>query len=156
MVLLSEAISNRPNWNQYFMDAVHQKASRATCLRGQVGAVIVKNQHEIATGYNGAPRGLPHCLDVGCLLHESILPDGSKDVNCTRIVHAEANAISQAARFGTSIDGAEMYVTHSPCIHCIKLIVNAGIWRVFYRKPYRLDLTREIVQYCRGFELVEL
>ena len=137
----------RPSWDEYFIGIAEYVAKRSTCLRGQVGAVIVKNRNILATGYNGAPAGLPHCLDVGCLIYENKNPEGAVEENCFRIIHAEINAIVQAAKSGTSIEGAVIYVTHSPCLHCLKVIINAGIKKVYYRKPYKLSpLVQEWLQ----------
>ncbi len=119
----------RRDWNRYFMDIARVVASRATCDRKKVGAVIVKDKTILSTGYNGSIRGLPHCDDVG--------HDMDEGGHCVRTVHAEANAIVQAARHGVAIDGATIYVTASPCWNCFKLIANAGIKRVFYMEFYR-------------------
>ncbi len=105
---------------------------------------MVRNRSILATGYNGAPAGMPHCLDVGCLIYESRTPDGELEQNCFRTIHAEVNAIAQAARNGTRIEGADIYVTHTPCIHCFKTLVNSGIKRVFYEKPYKIETIAEL------------
>lgn len=117
----------RPKWDKYFLGIAKMVATRSTCDRRNVGAVIAKNKVILSTGYNGAPRGMPHCDDVG---HE--ISDG----HCIRTVHAEANAVAQAARNGTSIDGAVIYLTHSPCYDCFKMMVNAGIASVVYDEFY--------------------
>jgi len=121
-------------------------AKRSTCLRQKVGAVIVKEKRILATGYNGAPSGLPHCDVVGCLREKMDIPSGERQELC-RGVHAEQNAIVQAAKFGISIDGASLYSTHCPCITCAKIIINAGIKRVVYGKKYAdkngLELLKE-------------
>jgi dCMP deaminase len=106
----------RPSWDQYFMTITQQVAERSTCLRAKVGAVIVRDRSILATGYNGSPAGLPHCLDVGCLIYESKHPDGEVELNCYRTIHAEINAITQAARNGAPIRDADIYVTHTQCI----------------------------------------
>jgi dCMP deaminase len=125
----------RPGWHFYFMDMAHLVAKRATCDRKHVGAVIVRNKMAVSTGYNGSPRGLPHCDDVG---HELVNMNGRD--SCIRTVHAEANAIAQAARSGAAIEGASIYTTASPCYDCMKLIINAGITEVvcgeFYQSRY--------------------
>jgi dCMP deaminase len=123
-----------------------QAAMRSTCPRKSVGAVVVRDKAALATGYNGAIRGLAHCSEVGCLIEND---------HCVRTVHAEANAILQAARHGVSIDRADIYVTASPCWDCFKLIANAGIARVLYGEFYRDD---RITEYAReaGIELVHL
>jgi len=128
------------------MNLAVQAAARSTCPRKSVGAVVVRDKAVLATGYNGSIRGLPHCSEVGCLMDND---------HCVRTVHAEANAILQAARHGVRIDQANIYVTSSPCWDCFKLIANAGIIRVLYGEFYRDD---RIAQYAReaGIELVHL
>jgi dCMP deaminase len=117
----------RPGFGQYFMAMARVAATRSTCKRRKVGAVIVLNNNVVATGYNGSLRGAAHCDDVGCLMEEG---------HCVRTVHAEANAILQAAKRGVSIEGAAIYTTSSPCWHCFKLIANAGITRIGYADDY--------------------
>ncbi len=117
------------------MEIAKVVAKRSTCLRQNVGAVIVKDKRILSTGYNGAPMGLPHCLDIGCLREELNVPSGERHELC-RAVHAEQNAIIQAAVHGVSIKGATLYTTHQPCIMCAKMIINAGIVRVVYGKRY--------------------
>ncbi|MBC7225275.1 MAG: cytidine/deoxycytidylate deaminase family protein [Anaerolineae bacterium] len=124
---------SRPSWDQYFMEIAQQVARRSTCPRAQVGAIIVRDRRILTTGYNGAPMGLPHCSDVGC-----IIVDG----HCVRAVHAEQNAIIQAAYHGVSVAGGTIYVTHQPCQTCAKMIINAGIKRVVYAGEYPDDLGR--------------
>ena len=136
----------RVDWHTYFMNIAAQVSSRSTCPRKHVGAVIVRDRTILSTGYNGSIRGLPHCSDVGCLM---------EDGHCIATVHAEANAIIQAARNGVRIDGATVYVTASPCWGCFKMIANAGISRVvfgeFYRDERIFEFSREL-----GLELVHL
>jgi len=136
----------RVSWDRYFMNLAVQAATRSTCPRKHVGAVIVRDKAVLATGYNGSLRGLPHCTDVGCLIEND---------HCVRTVHAEANAILQAARHGVRIDGADIYVTASPCWECFKLIANAGIRRVLYGEFYSDE---RLLQYAReaGIELLHL
>ena len=128
------------------MEIASVVAKRSTCLRQHVGAVIVKDKRILATGYNGAPSGLPHCDEVGCLRDKMDVPSGERQELC-RGVHAEQNAIIQAAKFGISVDGGTLYSTHCPCITCAKIIINAGIKRVVYGKEYAdkrgLELLRE-------------
>jgi len=145
----------RPSWDEYFLTITRQVAERSTCLRAKVGAVIVRDRSILATGYNGAPAGMPHCLDAGCLIYTSKTPDGNVEENCFRTIHAEINAIAQAARNGTRIDGADIYVTHTPCIHCFKTLVNTGIKRMFYDRPYKLE-TLEELRRNTGVELVRV
>jgi dCMP deaminase len=118
----------RASWDEYFMAIAHVVATRSTCDRKHVGAVIVRDRILLATGYNGSIRGLPHCDDVGHLM---------EDGHCVRTVHAEANAIAQAARTGVRIEGASIYVTASPCFGCFKLIANAGLTRIGFGEFYR-------------------
>lgn len=110
-------------------------AERSTCKRRKVGAVIVKEKNILATGYNGAPKGLPHCLDIGCLREEMDVPSGEKHELC-RGLHAEQNAIIQAAYHGVSINGATLYTTNLPCSICAKMIINAGIVKIIYKEGY--------------------
>jgi dCMP deaminase len=147
--------AKRPSWDQYFMTITRQVAERSTCLREKVGAVIVRDRSILATGYNGAPAGLPHCLDVGCLIYESKNPDGEIEQNCFRTIHAEINAITQAARNGAAIRDADIYVTHTPCIHCMKVLINTGIKTVFYARPYKLPTISSLLAHAR-ITLVEV
>ncbi len=143
---------DRPTLDEYFMEIAKVVAKRSTCLRQKVGAVIVKDKRILATGYNGAPSGLPHCDEVGCLREKLKIPSGERQELC-RGVHAEQNAIIQAAKFGISVDGATLYSTHCPCIVCAKIIINAGIKRVVYGREYAdrngLELLKEA-----GIEIV--
>jgi dCMP deaminase len=139
----------RPSWDQYFMTITEQVANRSTCLRAKVGAVIARDRSILATGYNGAPAGLPHCLDVGCLVYESKNPDGEIEQNCYRTIHAEINAIAQAARNGVAIRDADIYVTHTPCIHCMKVLINTGIKTVFYGQAYKLHTVTNLLKDAR-------
>lgn len=148
-------MDNRPTWDEYFMTITREVAERSTCLRAKVGAVIVRERNILATGYNGAPAGMPHCLDVGCEIYESRNPGGEVVQNCFRTIHAEINAIAQAARQGTAIREADIYVTHTPCVHCFKTIVNTGIRRVFYEKPYKLETIAELRERA-GVELLQV
>ncbi len=139
-------MNERLSWNQYFMTITRQVAERSTCKRAKVGAVIVRDKNILATGYNGAPAGMPHCLDVGCLIYESKTPDGDTEENCFRTIHAEINAIAQAAKNGSSIKDASIYITHTPCIHCLKVLVNTGIKAIYYESPYKLHTLEEILR----------
>ncbi len=125
----------RPGWDEYFMRLTYDVARRSTCLRRMVGAVLVRNNRIIASGYNGAPNKLKHCLDLGCLRNEMKIESGTKLEIC-RGLHAEQNALIQAARFGTSTDKCTCYVTHHPCIICAKLLINAGVERIVYSEDY--------------------
>lgn len=126
----------RPSWDEYFMDIAQAVATRATCSRRMVGAVIVKDKRILSTGYNGAPVGLRHCNHDG----GADLIDG----HCARSTHAEQNAIVQAARHGIGIQGATMYCTDHPCLTCAKLLINAGVERVVYAQPYPDELAVEL------------
>jgi len=146
---------SRLSWDQYFMEICSVVAQRSTCTRAAVGAVIVKDRTILATGYNGSPAGLPHCTEVGCLIYTSTNPDGRTEENCFRTIHAEINAIAQAAKSGVSILGSDIYITHSPCIHCLKVLINTGIRRICFRKPYKLEQTRDLVE-GSGVQMVEV
>ena len=139
-------MNDRLDWNQYFMKIANLVAERSTCSRAKIGAVIVKDKNILSTGYNGAPSGLPHCTDVGCLVYKSITPDGREEENCFRTIHAEINAIAQAAKHGSSINNADIYITHSPCIHCLKVLINAGIQNIYYQNEYKLDTIAEMLE----------
>ena len=134
------------------MTITRQVAERSTCTRAKVGAVIVRDRSILATGYNGSPAGMPHCTDVGCLVYESKTPTGDVEQNCFRTIHAEINAIAQAAKNGASIKDASIYITHTPCIHCLKVLVNTGIRSIFYEKPYKLNTVDDIISHT-GVEL---
>ena len=136
----------RVDWHRYFMGIAHQASTRSTCKRKHVGAVIVRDKTILSTGYNGSVRGLPHCEDVGCVV---------EDGHCIATVHAEANAIIQAAKNGVSIEGSELYTTASPCWSCFKLIANVGIKKIFFGEFYREERSREIAPQI-GIELVDL
>jgi len=128
------------------MNIAKMVAERSTCNRAKIGAVIVKDRSIISTGYNGAPAGLPHCTEVGCLIYTSINPDGEEEQNCFRTIHAEINAIAQAAKHGVSIDGADIYITASPCYHCLKVLINVGIKNIYYLKPYKIEKIKELLE----------
>ena len=136
----------RLSWDEYFMTITRQVAERSTCTRAKVGAVIVRDRSILATGYNGSPAGMPHCTEVGCLIYESKTPTGDIEQNCFRTIHAEINAIAQAAKNGASIRDASIYITHTPCIHCLKVLVNTGIRAIFYEKPYKIDTVQDIIR----------
>jgi len=138
----------RPSWDEYFMDITKRVAQRATCLRRQVGAIVVKDKKILATGYNGAPAGLQHCEEVGCLREKLQVPEGERHELC-RGIHGEQNAIIQAATFGVSVKEATLYSTHFPCVLCTKMIINAGIKRVVFLHGYPDELSRELLQEAR-------
>ncbi|HHU16702.1 MAG: deoxycytidylate deaminase [Anaerovoracaceae bacterium] len=135
----------RPNWDEYFMEIALVTQKRSTCLRRQVGAVIVKDKRIMATGYNGAPIGLPHCEEQGgCLRQQLNIPSGQRHELC-RALHAEQNAIIQAAYLGQSIAGGTIYCTHQPCVICAKMIINAGIKRIIVKEGYPDELAVKIL-----------
>ncbi len=136
---------SRPSWDEYFMEITHLVAKRSTCLRRQVGAVVVKDKNILATGYNGAPSGISHCLDVGCLREKLKIPSGERHELC-RGLHAEQNAIIQAAKHGTTIDGSTLYCTTLPCIICSKMVINAGIKRIVFEDGYPDQLAEEMIR----------
>lgn len=133
----------RPTWDDYFLDVAHIVAKRATCDRGRSGCVIVKDRRILVTGYVGSPSGLPHCDDVGHQMKKMIHEDGSVTQHCVRTVHAEQNAITQAAKFGISIDGATLYCRMTPCRVCAMLIINSGISRVVCERKYHAGAESE-------------
>jgi dCMP deaminase len=135
---------NRPSWDDYFMSILDTVKERSTCLRRKVGAIIVKDKRIIATGYNGAPSGLRHCYELGCLREKLNIPSGQNHELC-RGIHAEQNAIIQAAMYGVSINEATIYITHSPCVQCAKMIINAGIKNVVFCGDYPDKLSAELL-----------
>ncbi|PKK84523.1 MAG: cytidine deaminase [candidate division Zixibacteria bacterium HGW-Zixibacteria-1] len=136
---------NRPSWHEYFMRIAQLAATRSTCLRRQVGAVIVKDKKVLATGYNGSPSGLRHCLDIGCMREQMGIPSGQRHELC-RAIHAEQNAIIQAATSGVSVAGGILYSTTFPCILCAKILINAGIREIFIGEGYPDDLSKEMLE----------
>ncbi len=134
----------RPTWDEYFMKITHLVSERSTCVRRKVGAVIVKDKRIISTGYNGAPRGLAHCLEIGCMREQMEIPSGERHEMC-RGAHAEQNAIIQAASSGISMEGATMYCTTAPCSTCAKMIINAGIERLVLGGRYPDKLGEDLI-----------
>ncbi|MHB1323739.1 MAG: deoxycytidylate deaminase [Coriobacteriia bacterium] len=134
----------RPSWDEYFMAITGQVAERATCTRRHIGAIMVKDKRILATGYNGTPAGLAHCDEVGCLREQRGIPSGTQHELC-RGIHAEQNAVIQAARHGIAIDGATVYCTHQPCVLCAKILINAGVKEVVYREAYPDPLAAEML-----------
>jgi dCMP deaminase len=135
----------RPTWDEYFMDITHLVAKRSTCLRRQVGAILVKDKKILATGYNGAPSRLDHCLDIGCLREKLKIPSGERHELC-RGLHGEQNAIIQAAYHGVGIRGATLYCTNHPCIICSKMIINSGIEKIIYEEGYADELAKVMLK----------
>jgi len=126
----------RPGWDQYFMEIAHTVATRATCPRLAVGAVLVREHRILTTGYNGAPHGVAHCTESGCIMVND---------HCVRATHAEANAIVQGALHGVSVAGSTAYCTHQPCVNCTKLLISAGIVKIVYDVPYPDRIATELV-----------
>ena len=143
---MTEVVRPRASWDEYFMNIAQVVASRSTCPRKYVGAVIVRNRTILSTGYNGSIRGLPHCSDVGHMM---------EDGHCVATIHAETNAVLQAAKNGVRIDGSTVYVTASPCWSCFKMITNAGIRRIVYGEFYRDERIFDAAK-TLGVELVHL
>ncbi|HHT78497.1 MAG TPA: dCMP deaminase family protein [Actinobacteria bacterium] len=144
---MNEELNKRPSWDEYFISITKTVASRSTCLRRKVGAIIVKDKRILTTGYNGAPRGVKSCLEIGrCLREELRVPSGQRHEIC-RALHAEQNAIIQAAYHGVRITGSSVYSTTQPCVLCAKMMINAGIRKIYYYEEYpdqfSLDLLKE-------------
>lgn len=145
----------RKSWNSYFMEIADIVKTRSTCIRRQVGAVIVKDNRIITTGYNGAPSGLTHCIDNGGCERERLnVPSGQRHELC-RALHAEQNAIIQAAKIGVSTEGATIYITTQPCVICAKMIINAGIKKVVYKTSYPDEMAMNMLKES-GIEVVSI
>lgn len=143
----------RPSWDAYFMQVADVVATRSTCLRRHVGAVLVEDKHILATGYNGTPSGIVHCTERGCLRDELGIPSGERHELC-RGLHAEQNTLIQAARRGgIATDGATLYCTAHPCVQCTKMLINAGVKRIVYRDSYPDELSASLLEEA-GVELV--
>ena len=137
-------MGKRPSWDEYFMSIARLVAGRSTCLRRHVGAILVKDRRILATGYNGAPAGLPHCKETGCMRERLGIPPGERHELC-RGIHAEQNAIIQSANYGTGIHGSTIYSTHHPCSVCAKMIINAGIKSVVTDDAYPDELASDML-----------
>lgn len=135
----------RPSWDDYFMEITHLITSRSTCLRRRVGALLVKDKRILSTGYNGPPRDLPHCEEIGCLRDKLRIPSGERQEIC-RGLHAEQNAIIQAALYGISVKGSVLYCTHQPCLTCAKMIINVGITRIVFQGSYPDPLALDMLK----------
>lgn len=135
---------DRPTWDAYFMDIAVLVAKRSTCLRRMVGALIVKDKRVLTTGYNGAPSGIRHCVEIGCLRETMNVASGQRHELC-RGIHAEQNAIIQAAYHGVSIQNATLYCTNLPCSICTKMVINAGIGRIYYQEGYADELSEAML-----------
>lgn len=130
----------RPSWDEYFMGITEMVAQRSTCLRRKVGAILVRDKRIIATGYNGAPAKVSHCLDIGCLREQQGIPSGERHELC-RGLHAEQNSIIQAALHGFSVEGSTLYCTNMPCAICSKMLINARIEKIYYKEGYADSLS---------------
>ncbi len=137
-------MDSRPSYDEYFMEMAHVVSKRSTCLRRKVGAILVKDKHILSTGYNGAPKGLKHCSEVGCLRENLNVPSGEKHELC-RGLHAEQNAIIQAAVFGVSIKDSVLYCTNTPCVVCVKMLINAGVIEIVYSGDYPDELAKKML-----------
>lgn len=146
--------AERPSWDDYFLKLTELVATRSTCLRRKIGAILVREKHILSTGYNGAPQGLPHCLDIGCLREQEGVPSGQRHEMC-RAIHAEQNAIIQAARHGVNIVGSTLYCTTQPCVICTKMLINSGVKRILYRDGYPDDLSMEMLKQA-GVEVIKV
>lgn len=143
---MSHALNRkRPDWEEYFLRIAQLASTRSTCIRRHVGAVLVKEKKILATGYNGAPSGISHCADVGCLRDEEQVPSGQRHELC-RGLHAEQNAILQAAYHGVSIQGSVLFCTNFPCVICSKMLINAGIRQIFYLEGYPDPLSEKMLK----------
>ncbi len=145
---------NRPDWDEYFLQMAQLAATRSTCLRRHVGAILVRDRRVIATGYNGAPSGIKHCIETGCLRQQLKIPSGQRYEIC-RGNHAEQNAIINAAYYGVSTEGATLYCTHQPCTICARMLINAGIRRVVHLGDFPDERAVAFLQEA-GIELVQL
>jgi dCMP deaminase len=150
----SDQKNRRPSWDDYFLELADAASSRATCDRGKSGCVIVRDKQVLATGYVGSPAGLPHCDDVGHLMKKVIQENGEISEHCLRTVHAEQNAICQAAKRGVSIEGATVYTRMTPCRTCAMLLINCGIKKVVCERKYQLAEESEQLLAEAGIELV--
>jgi len=146
-------VTQRPSWDTYFMNITTLVAQRSTCTRRAVGAIIVKDKRILSTGYNGAPTGIRHCLEVGCLRESLQVPSGERHELC-RGIHAEQNAIIQAAYHGVSVKDALLYCTNQPCAICAKMIINAGIKKIYYQSGYTDALAQEMLTEA-GIDLIK-
>ncbi|MCQ4573811.1 MAG: cytidine/deoxycytidylate deaminase family protein [Candidatus Brocadiales bacterium] len=141
----SASRDTRPSWDEYFLKITSEVAQRSTCLRRQVGATLVLDKHILATGYNGAPKGLVHCTEIGCLRDKLGIPSGERQELC-RGLHAEMNALLQAANLGISMEGATLYTTSHPCVLCAKMLINCGVRRIVALSDYPDWLAKEMLQ----------
>ncbi len=139
-----QPVHERPSWDEYFMTITHEVAKRSTCLRRQIGAVLVMDKRILATGYNGVPSGITHCSERGCLRAAHNVPSGERHELC-RGLHAEMNALLQSAQYGIKVQGATLYCTNCPCILCTKMLINGGIVRIVAETDYPDQLAKEML-----------
>jgi dCMP deaminase len=144
----------RPSWDQYFLKIAEDVAERAICVKRKVGAIIVKDKHLLATGYNGAPKGFAHCTEATCIRKQMKVPSGQRHELC-RGLHAEQNAIIQAAVYGVAIEGGTLYATYQPCVICAKMMINAGLERLVYTGGYPDELAADMLKESK-MEVVKL
>jgi len=138
-------MNERPSWDEYFLKITADVAGRAICVKRKVGAIIVKDKHILSTGYNGAPKGFAHCTEATCIRKQMKVPSGQRHELC-RGLHAEQNAIIQAAVYGVGIRGATLYCTYQPCVICVKMMINAGIKRLVYTGGYPDELAADMLK----------
>lgn len=151
---MTSSARQRPDWDHYFLEIAHVVAKRSTCVRRQIGAVIVRDRRMLTTGYNGAPSGLRHCLETGCLRDQLGIASGTRTEMC-RALHSEMNAIIQAAQHGVSTKGGTLYCTHQPCSVCARMLINAGITRVVFTGDYPDEFSMELLREA-GVDLVRM
>jgi dCMP deaminase len=150
---MATGLDRRPSWDEYFMEICHVVATRSTCLRRQVGAMLVSDRRILSTGYNGAPKGMKHCADLGgCYREQMKVPSGERQELC-RALHAEQNAIIQAAVHGVKLENVTAYCTTMPCVTCAKMLINADVKRIVYEADYPDELSRQMLSEA-GVELV--
>ncbi len=142
---MKKTTQQRPSWDEYFLEVAHLVAKRSTCLRRSVGAVLVKDKRILATGYNGAPSGLKHCVDIGCLRQKLNIPSGERHELC-RALHAEQNALIQASLYGISVKDSILYATNQPCVICAKMLINAGIKEIVIASGYPDKLAMDFLK----------
>ncbi len=145
MVVKNEPSASRPPWDDYFMELAELVATRTTCLRHKVGAVLVRDKHILTTGFNGAPAGMSHCLEIGCIRDKRNIASGTRHEIC-RAVHAEQNAVIQCALHGVSSQDSTIYVTHQPCTICTKILINAGVKRIVYKEAYPDEFAQKLIE----------
>lgn len=144
----------RPLWDEYFMEIADLVKTRSTCMRRQVGAVIVRDNRILTTGYNGVPPKMRHCSEIGCLRQELNIPSGERHELC-RALHAEQNAVIQAAKYGISVEGSTIYITAQPCVICAKILIASGIKRIVFKGDYPDELSLEMLGES-GIEVVKM